>query len=52
MESLDALARLRTEYPELEEKILLEALRDNDDDYVMAREALKVGLMRVHKTDA
>lgn len=45
MESLDALARLRTEYPELDETVLLEALRDNEDDYVMAREALKVSFV-------
>lgn len=42
MDAEEALIKLKKDYPEIDEGILLEALRNNDYDYRRANEAIRV----------
>ncbi len=42
MDSEEALAKLKAEYPEIEERVIHEALRSNDYDYRRASESIRV----------
>ena len=42
MDAEEALAKLKAEYPEIEERVIHEALRNNDYDYRRASESIRV----------